>query len=110
MEFLLVLGEGVEGAFLRECEAANLLFPPQVVNKIWQGVGSGLRDIVAKKVKTQLIFEGALGCKTLADGCHSFFFLGQGVKGAFLKECEAAYFLFPKRVVNQIFARVSVWV
>ena len=32
-----VLDEGVEGAFLRECEAAFLRFPTHVVNKIWQG-------------------------------------------------------------------------
>ena len=35
--FLRVLGEGVEGAFLKECEAAFLRFPPHVVNKILQG-------------------------------------------------------------------------
>ena len=37
MAFLLVLGEGVKGVFLKECEAAFLLFPPRVFNKIWQG-------------------------------------------------------------------------
>ena len=35
--FLRILGEGVEGAFLKECEAAFLRFPPHVVNKILQG-------------------------------------------------------------------------
>ena len=37
--FLLVLGEGVEGAFLKECVAAYLRFPTHVVNKIRQGGG-----------------------------------------------------------------------
>ena len=36
MVFVLALGEGVEGAFLKECEAAFLRFPPHVVTKIWQ--------------------------------------------------------------------------
>ena len=31
-----VLGKGVEGASLKECEAAFLRFPTHVVNKIWQ--------------------------------------------------------------------------
>ena len=35
--FLLVLDEGVKGAFLKECEAAFLRFPPHVVTKIFQG-------------------------------------------------------------------------
>ena len=39
--FFLVLGEGVEGTFLKECEAANLPFPPRVVTKIWQGCRYG---------------------------------------------------------------------
>ena len=34
--FVLVLGEGVEGASLKECAAAFLWFPPHVVTKIWQ--------------------------------------------------------------------------
>ena len=34
--FVRVLGKGVEGAFLKKCEAAFLLFPPHVVSKIWQ--------------------------------------------------------------------------
>ena len=67
MVFLLFLGEGVEGAFLKECEAANLPFPPRVVNKIGQGVGMGVRDIVAKQILTLLIFKGALGRETLLD-------------------------------------------
>ena len=37
MVFVLALGEGVEGAFLKECEAEFLRFPIHVVNKIWQG-------------------------------------------------------------------------
>ena len=63
--FLLVLGGGVKGAFL-ECVAANLLVPSHVVNRIWQGVRVGVRDMVVKKTSTQLITEGALGFKTLA--------------------------------------------
>ena len=35
--FVRVLGEGVKGAFLKECEAAFLRFSTHVVNKIWQG-------------------------------------------------------------------------
>ena len=35
--FLCVLGEGVEGTSLKECEAAFRRFPTHVVNKIWQG-------------------------------------------------------------------------
>ena len=34
--FVRVLGEGVEGAFLEECEAAFLRFAIHVVNNIWQ--------------------------------------------------------------------------
>ena len=34
--FVLVLGEGVKGASLKECEAAFLWFPIHVVYKIWQ--------------------------------------------------------------------------
>ena len=37
MVFVRGLGEGVEGASLKECEAAFLRFPTHVVNKIWQG-------------------------------------------------------------------------
>ena len=37
MAFVLVLGEGVKGAFMKECEAAYLPFQPRVVNKIWKG-------------------------------------------------------------------------
>ena len=33
--FVLVLGEGVKGASLKECEAAFLRFSTYVVNKIW---------------------------------------------------------------------------
>ena len=36
MVFVRVLGKGVKGAFLKECEAAFLRFLPHVVNKIWQ--------------------------------------------------------------------------
>ena len=32
--FVRVLGKGVEGASLKECEAAFLRFPPHVVTKI----------------------------------------------------------------------------
>ena len=35
--FFLVLGKGVEGGFLKECEAANLPFPPRDDNNVWQG-------------------------------------------------------------------------
>ena len=35
--FFRVVGEGVEGAFVKVCEAAYVLFPLQVVNKVWQG-------------------------------------------------------------------------
>ena len=35
--FVPVLGGGVEGASLKECEAAFLRLPPHVVTKIWQG-------------------------------------------------------------------------
>ena len=35
--FLRVLGERVMGAFLKECEAANLRFPQRLVNTIHQG-------------------------------------------------------------------------
>ena len=35
--FVGVLGEGVKGAFLKECEAAFLWFPTHDVDKIWQG-------------------------------------------------------------------------
>ena len=34
--FVPVLGEGMERASLKECEAAFLRFPPHVVTKIWQ--------------------------------------------------------------------------
>ena len=34
--FFLVLGKGVEGAFLKECVAAFLRFSTHVVNTIWQ--------------------------------------------------------------------------
>ena len=34
--FVRVLGEGVKGAFLKECEAAFLRFLLHVVNKIYQ--------------------------------------------------------------------------
>ena len=36
MVFLLVLGEGVERAFLKECELETLPLPSRVVNKILQ--------------------------------------------------------------------------
>ena len=62
--FLRVLGESVEGAFLKECEAAFLRFPMHVVNKIWQGVGTGLGGIGAKKILTPLVIKGALRCTT----------------------------------------------
>ena len=37
MAFLLVLGEGEKKAFLKECAAVYLPFPPRLVNKIRQG-------------------------------------------------------------------------
>ena len=39
--FVRVLSEGVEGASLKECEAAFLRFPPHVVNKICRGGSYG---------------------------------------------------------------------
>ena len=36
VEFVPVLGEGVEGASLKECAAAFLRFPQHVFTKIWQ--------------------------------------------------------------------------
>ena len=41
MVFLLVLGEGVKGVFLKECEAAYLPFPLRVIKKLWQGCRYG---------------------------------------------------------------------
>ena len=64
--FVRVLGGGVEGASLKEFEAAFLPLPPHVVTKIWRGVAMGLRDGVAKSILTQLIIKGALGCTTPA--------------------------------------------
>ena len=37
MAFLLLLGEGVKKAFLKQCEAAYVPFATRVVDKIWQG-------------------------------------------------------------------------
>ena len=37
------------------------------VTRLGRGVGMGVRDIVEKMILTQRFFEGALGCKTLAD-------------------------------------------
>ena len=48
MAFLLVLGEGVEVAFLQVCEAANRPFPARVKQYLGRGVGMGVRDGVAK--------------------------------------------------------------
>ena len=58
----------------------------------------GLRESVAKLLLTQLFLKGAPRCTTLAF----FLVLGEGVEGAFLKECEAAFLQFPTHVVNKI--------
>ena len=72
MLFLLVLGEGMKGAFLKECKAANFLFSPGDITKIIRGVCMGVGDGAAKTILTQLIIKGALGCKTLADWWYFF--------------------------------------
>ena len=45
---VLVLGEDVEGASLKECEAAFLRFPTHVVNMIWQGARYGSEGCCCK--------------------------------------------------------------
>ena len=57
MVFLLVvLGKGVEGAFLKECEAENLLFPPRVVNNIWQGCRYGCEGQCCENDRHTVVF------------------------------------------------------
>ena len=70
--FVRVLGEGVEGAFLKECEAAFLRLPINVVNRIWQGGCFGSKGWCCKKILTQLIIKGAPGCSTLAEWWYLF--------------------------------------
>ena len=102
MVFLFVLGEGMEGAFLKECEAANRPFPPRIVNKIWQGCRYGCEGWCCKNNlssnnfyrRTRVLNTGSLVAFLLV--------LGEGVEGAFLKECEAANRPFPPRVVNKL--------
>ena len=65
----------------------------------------GLRDVVAKKILTELIIKGALGCTTPAELVEFFLVLGKGVERASLKECEAAFLRFPPHVVTKIWQR-----
>ena len=72
MVFVRVHGEGVEGASLKACEAAILRLPKHVVNKFAMGGVMGLRDVVEKKILTQLMIKGALGCTTPAEWWYLF--------------------------------------
>ena len=65
----------------------------------------GLRDDVAKKILTQPIIKGALGCTTPAELVEFVPVLGEGVERASLKECEAAFLRFPIHVVTKIWQR-----
>ena len=56
VEFVLVLGERVEGASLKECEAAFLLFPPYVVTKIWQRGRYGSEGCCCKKDRNTIVY------------------------------------------------------
>ena len=58
----------------------------------------GLRDIIAKQILTQLNIKGALGCTCLRF-MAILLVLGEGVMGAFLKQCEAAFFNFHHEVL-----------
>ena len=57
MVFLLVLGEGVERVFLKECEAANLPFHHDLLPRLSREIGMGLRDLVAIMFLTQTIMK-----------------------------------------------------
>ena len=98
--FVPVLGEGVERASLKECEAAFLRFPPHVVTKISQRGRYGSEEYCCKKDLNTINYKGALGCTTLFVPV-----LGEGVERASLKECEAAFLRFPPHVVTKILQR-----
>ena len=70
--FVRVLGEGVKGASSKECEAAFLRFPTNVVNKIQQGGRYGSGACACNKILTQLKIKGALGCTTPAEWWYLF--------------------------------------
>ena len=97
VEFVLVLGEGVEGASFKECEAAFPQVPYTLLTRFGRGVVMGLRDIIAKQILTQLNINGALGCTSLRL-MAILLVLGEGVMEAFLKQCEAAFFNFHHEV------------
>ena len=70
-----------------------------------RGVVTGLRDIVEKKILTQLIIKGALGCTTPTEhrqngGICSY--PGRRRGGGVLEECEAAFLRFPPHVVDKV--------
>ena len=72
--FVLVLGEGVERASLKECEAAFLRFSTYVVNTIWQRGCYGSKGCCCKKDFTTTYYKGPLGCTTPAEWWFLFGF------------------------------------
>ena len=77
---------------MKECEAAFLQFPPRVVNKICHGGRYGYEGYCCKKgINTS---KYSRRTRVYNTGRMAVFVpvLGEGVKGASLKECEAAFF------------------
>ena len=79
---------------MKECEAAFLRFPTHVVKKIWprgsygsEGCCKNDYNTTNYKRRTRVYNTGRLVVFVLV--------LGEGVDGAFLKQCVAAFLRFP---------------
>ena len=105
VEFVLVLGKGVERASLKECEAAFLWFPPHVVTKISQGGRFESEECCCKKDLNTTNYTRRTRVYNTGRMLEFVRALGEGVKGASLKECEAAFLRFPPHVVTKILQR-----
>ena len=100
--FVPVLGEGVKGASLKECEAAFLRFPTHVVNKIWQRGRYGSEGCCCQNDLNTTDYKRRTRVYNTSRLVVFVRVLGEGVEGASLKECEAALLRFLPHVVNKI--------
>ena len=82
----------MKGASLKECEAAFLLFLPCVVNKIWHGGRYGFAGYCCKKGPNTTKYSRRIRVYNTGRMVVFVPVLGKGVKGASLKEYEAAFF------------------
>ena len=89
MVFLLVLREGVEEAFLKECKAANPPFPTRVMNKILRRYRYEWEGWCCKNIPNTVSYQRRTRVENTNGLVVFLLVLGEGVEGAFLKDCQA---------------------